>query len=86
MDWVGRQLGVNKMDDCYKIEPSQLTTHTKNFIRRFFGNSLINAIKAVYPEYTWRVWKFNTDKSPGGFWFKKENQVHSLAVSVVHSL
>lgn len=46
-----------------------------------YGHSHIQALKAIYPEYPWRAWKFLqvskplifNVKVPKGFWEKEEN-------------
>jgi hypothetical protein len=50
-----------------------LASGGNHFIKQHYRNSFINALRAVYPNHAWKVWKFRA-KLPQGFWKDAENQ------------
>ena len=43
-----------------------------SFLERYYGDSLLKALQAVYPEHKWMIWRFKV-VSPN-FWENLENQ------------
>jgi hypothetical protein len=71
-DWIGRQFGVEKPEDWYKISSSSVNKHplAVPILRQYKG--FANALQALYPEVKWN---FHQHKrlSPR-YWSSKQNQ------------
>lgn len=73
MDEIGQQLGVTKLEDWYRIKPSDAIKQPRGPIIRINYNwSLAEALTKLYPEHEWHEWRFN--KTPNGFWSLQSNR------------
>lgn len=72
-DWLGKKLGIQELDDWYNIPPEQVDKNGgKGLMVNYFNSSLWTALKSVYPEHDWLMWKFH--KVPKGYWEDTANQ------------
>jgi hypothetical protein len=71
MNWLGRKLGFQKIENWYKITGSEFYHNKGGTLLVKHGGSPIEVLKANFPEYEWLPWKFK--QSPQGFWQKKGN-------------
>src|SRR4051794_35341006 len=66
-DWVGLQLGCKQLEDWYNMTLNDVKRYGGyGLAASYFGNSLYNALKNIYPEHYWMPWRFI--KSPKGYW------------------
>lgn len=65
-DRLGRELGVVAMEDWYGKD-LQAERELEVGLLSLFGNSVPSALKAVYPEFGWQLWRFQTPV-PHNFW------------------
>jgi hypothetical protein len=73
-DFLLQKLGYNKLDDFYKISVEDVRKHGgKALLERVYEGSLKSALKSIYPQHHWLLWKFE-QSVPDGFWNQKENQ------------
>jgi hypothetical protein len=42
-------------------------------LTKYYSSSLINALKAVYPDHDWKEWLFATPAFPNSFWAEPHN-------------
>lgn len=74
MDWLSEQLHIIDWQDWYKVSPEQIIHHG--------GSSLLNCygllgflLPAIYPQYSWKQWRFEHDILPRGYWNQKKNEL-----------
>lgn len=48
----------------------------ESLIKNKYRGSLIKALVAIYPEYSWKIYKF--EKVPNNFWEDKENVMEAI--------
>jgi hypothetical protein len=71
-DDIAQQLELKSMEDWYKVTPTQIRKLIGGgLFRNYFGDSLIQALKKVYPDFQWQSWKFS--KVHRGFWKDSKN-------------
>lgn len=71
LDSIGKQLGVQQMEDWYHIHASQVAEKGGFGLLNHHNSSLIHALQAIYPEYDWKVWLFSV--TPRHFWETPSN-------------
>ena len=71
MDWLGIQLGFNKIEDWYKLSQQDLVTNYGYGAYHSYG-SVPDLLKAFLGSSFPNPWKLN--EAPKGFWEVKENQ------------
>ena len=64
--WLGGQLGMNHMDDWYRVTKKAIETNGGGSLLDKYGSSPSKLLELVYPEYPWTSWCF--DAMPKGFW------------------
>jgi hypothetical protein len=63
------------MADWYRISRGTVVDHGGGHIMKtYYSNSFVNALRSIYPNHEWKVWKFDA-KLPQRFWASMENQV-----------
>ena len=72
MNWLGKQLDYQKMDDWYNISVKNITNYGGWNLLMKYNGSPSQILQSVYPEHKWIIWMFNS--VPAGFWDIKENQ------------
>jgi hypothetical protein len=73
MDWVADQEGIARPEDWYSVSSTSIKSRGgARLISNHYGDSLVAAIKAIYPEHEWLDWKF--ENAPTGFWTSPMNQ------------
>ena len=73
-DWASQRLKVSKMEDWYSIKRKQIADlGGYGLLNKYYKDSLILALKDVYPEFDWKVWRFSNGVTQG-FWKEKENR------------
>lgn len=70
-DKVSLDLGINKMEDWYKIQWNDIQDKGGSSILKYYRGSLIKSLSAIYPEHLWLPWKFIS--VPRGFWDDNNN-------------
>ncbi len=77
-DAVATQLGINSLDDWYRITKNNYKKYSTNnssstqqqlsqLVTSLSHTSLSRALQTVYPEHNWKPWKFG--QVPKGHWF-----------------
>jgi hypothetical protein len=85
-DQLGNQLGINQLEDWYNARRSDLKQlGGAQLLQEHYRDSLFNALKDVYPDYPWKIWKFLDTTVPKGYWEKISNQKECLE-SIGHIL
>lgn len=72
LDWAGKKLGVQKMEDWYSIEGRQIIELKGGSTILHQQGGLVQALKAIYPDYDWKPEKFEQKHS--GFWHDMSHQ------------
>lgn len=71
-DWLGKQLGYEKMDDWYNVTKEDIHKHGGvGLLNQYYNSSSSKALQAIYPEHNWIPWRFGY--TPHGFWETKDN-------------
>lgn len=80
-DGVAKDLKFTSNVDWYNIKRTDLdgASDALDIIKYFFNDSLIDAIITIYPEQTWKLWKFQ--RVPTGFWKDMKNQRYDFVNS-----
>lgn len=73
LDSVFQLLKLKSWEDWYKVPQKEFKQHLNGIIQ-FHGNSHIKLLINSYPEYNWKIWKFN--KVPSSYWNELKNQRH----------
>lgn len=72
-DWLASELGIEKSDEWYNVLTSDvINNYGYGLIGRHYNTSMIAALEAVYPEFTWHPWKFRAVQRK--FWDDLSNQ------------
>ena len=76
-DFLSKELGIQKLEDWYRIDPSQLIEKGgSSMLKEYFGGSLPKALKLIYPEFEWEENRFeyvNLKRFSSGYWDFFEN-------------
>jgi len=59
MDWLGKELEFNQMDDWYKVTVKNIEEKGGTGLLIRYGNSIFKLISCTYPEYVWEKSSFN---------------------------
>lgn len=56
-----------------------------NFLGLLFiyDNSLRKLLEDIYPNVQWKIWLFEDELVPSGYWNDKKNQVHILFTKLI---
>ncbi len=77
-DWLGKQLSISSLDGWYQVNTVAIGGGQGNdFMRVYYQGYLANALQSVYPDYHWKVWRF--DRSPNEFWMS-DKSTHRLVL------
>jgi hypothetical protein len=76
-DAIGKRLGVNKMEDWYRITKLQWVSHGGKKLSRHYA-ALPKALMDLYPNHSWVPWKFDHWVVPRSYWQKAENRQNAL--------
>ena len=72
-DWLGKELQIEDVEDWYHIKAADVDKKGGcGLLINYYGGSIIKALKTVYPEISWQIWKF--DQVPRGYWNDMKNQ------------
>jgi hypothetical protein len=59
LERIGRALGVKCLDDWYKLTKTQVIKQPGGqYLLKLYESSLITALKYIFPEKHWDIWKF----------------------------
>lgn len=58
MDWLGKELNYDKMDDWYSVTLEDIVRCYGSGLAGKYNNSPRELIMAVYIEHNWLMWKF----------------------------
>jgi hypothetical protein len=67
------KLGVETLDDWYKITTADIQNAGAGALLRKFGKSSTQMLKHFHPTHTWHEWRFGRVSS--GFWYSEEGKV-----------
>jgi hypothetical protein len=76
LEWVGDELEVKKPEDWYHIDRNALFSICGDFLKIYYGSSLISALVANFPEVQWMPWRF--EKVNKKYWEDISNQTAYL--------
>ena len=66
-DWLGKDIGISKMEDWYKVRISQIVDRGAGpLLSAHFEDSLVEALQIAYPTFKWIPWQF--ERVPKGYW------------------
>eukprot|EP01127_Copromyxa_protea_P021077 TRINITY_DN7155_c0_g1_i1.p1 TRINITY_DN7155_c0_g1~~TRINITY_DN7155_c0_g1_i1.p1 ORF type:complete len:593 (-),score=123.15 TRINITY_DN7155_c0_g1_i1:168-1946(-) len=57
---------LTSLNDWYKISLKDFCASGRSLLSSYYGSSYINALKSIYPDHDWKIWKFAA--TPKGFW------------------
>lgn len=72
-DNLAKKLNFQEWTDWYHISKKDIDVHGGGSLLRYYKNSPIRALYAVYPSYPWKFWLFK--QVPRSFWKNLKNQV-----------
>eukprot|EP01114_Cavostelium_apophysatum_P001053 TRINITY_DN10906_c0_g1_i2.p1 TRINITY_DN10906_c0_g1~~TRINITY_DN10906_c0_g1_i2.p1 ORF type:complete len:163 (+),score=24.26 TRINITY_DN10906_c0_g1_i2:58-546(+) len=77
LDKIAQKRKLSGHEDWYRITARDIEEFQggSGFLK-CFDESTVKAITSVYPEHSWKVWKFH--QVPKGFWSDRSNQRHFL--------
>lgn len=70
-----RQLQI--YDKKKRYDNSLINRHLAGLLAGWYDSSLSKALTSLYPQHTWRAWKFS--QVPSKFWCTKDNQLRYFA-------
>lgn len=72
MQWLGAQLGFERMEDWYRVRREDFLAHQGGHLLRHYGGSPARAVQDCFPQYSWCEWLFG--RVPAGFWDDRRNR------------
>ena len=69
---LAKEFGIKLKDDWYSITVSKVESKGGRLLLEYYGQSLVNLLKFVYPEHPWQIWRFH--QVSAGFWDDISNQ------------
>lgn len=76
MDWLGRQLGIRRTEDWYRVTNRDFTDHKGGAFLLHYNSTVSAAVMDYLPHYDWKEWMFS--KTPKGLWNSRENRVRYM--------
>ena len=70
MDWLGKELGFDKMEDWYKLTIEDINRNGGASLITKHKRSPLNLLRHAYPNHKWEHWGFS--KIPKGYWSANE--------------
>jgi hypothetical protein len=67
-DNVGKNLGVQRWEDWYSKQWSDISDTGAREILTYYGNSLVKALLAIYDDHPWKLKNFKRIKKRLIFW------------------
>ncbi len=71
IQWLGRELGVEKMEDWYKVTIQDFYDRRGERFLEYYENSYTKALQTHFPKFDWKPWLFR--QAPSGYWHDLEN-------------
>lgn len=71
VDWIRTQLGVEKLEDWYKVSGDQFKELGGSGLLSTYNGSLVKLLQSVYPEMDWHPWLFA--QAPKEYWDNNHN-------------
>lgn len=72
-DTIAERLGINYLEDWYKVHTRQvLKAGANSVLPRYYNHSLLKALRTVYPDHEWLEWRF--PRVSAGFWDNIQHQ------------
>lgn len=72
MNWLGKKIGILKLDDWYKYSANiVMENYGTGLISNKYGGSFSKLLKVAYPDYEFILYKFN--QAPWGYWNDSNN-------------
>ncbi len=72
MKWLGKQVGIKKIDDWYDLTRKDFDKHNGKQFIKFYDGSPLAAVKDCIPRKLWDEWRFA--RVPRGFWNDAANR------------
>src|SRR5689334_21955923 len=64
---LGHKLGYKRLEDWYNITTDDISKFGGDrLLDTHFNSSPVKALKTIYPEYDWMIWRFK--RVPKGYW------------------
>jgi hypothetical protein len=76
-DWLFQELQLQSLDQWYSV-PREVVINNGGIglITHYYSNSLVNALKALYPEHNWLEWRF--PKVSRSYWTEESRRTAYL--------
>jgi hypothetical protein len=73
VDVIANKLGIKKQEDWYRVTQGAVRQHGgEGIMNMYYQSGLYKTLSAVYPEFLWYPWKFET--APHKYWNSLHNQ------------
>src|SRR5262249_4485811 len=70
-EYLAKQLDIKNMEDWYNVHAKKVSQLGGTVLMRIHDHSMYHALTTVYPDYSWKPWKFlRTHKR---FWSSESN-------------
>eukprot|EP01114_Cavostelium_apophysatum_P016893 TRINITY_DN4898_c1_g1_i1.p1 TRINITY_DN4898_c1_g1~~TRINITY_DN4898_c1_g1_i1.p1 ORF type:complete len:482 (+),score=101.22 TRINITY_DN4898_c1_g1_i1:85-1530(+) len=66
-----KRLNFTKWEDWYTINRRVIHQHGGAQLLRYYRDSHVSALLALFPEHPWKIWRF--DSVPNGYWSDRKN-------------
>eukprot|EP01114_Cavostelium_apophysatum_P021826 TRINITY_DN7718_c0_g1_i1.p1 TRINITY_DN7718_c0_g1~~TRINITY_DN7718_c0_g1_i1.p1 ORF type:complete len:570 (+),score=80.59 TRINITY_DN7718_c0_g1_i1:26-1735(+) len=73
LDDVSNKSNFKSMDDWYKVTSDDVIQHGGVALMKNFSMSVPRMLASIYPEFSWKMWKFTGSSVPKGFWENRDN-------------
>lgn len=70
-DSLAVKLNLKTYEDWYQMSKNDINKGGGHGLMKHYGNSFTKALRNVYPQHMWQVWRFKMVSK--GFWDDKEN-------------
>jgi hypothetical protein len=90
ISWLSEQLNIERLEDWYSVSVDAVRRNYagSRFLSQCYKGSLNLALRDLYPNHTWKVWRFRHSRVPSQFWKNRNNQkelFEHLATTMKHT-
>lgn len=69
MEWIAEDMQMRSEEDWYRVKLSDIADRGGRGFLKYYNNTLVNALRDIFPKVQWKCWKFlNVDSEHWNEW------------------